>query len=319
MAAANLLAGVSRAAPPDAREPRGVRAGRLIATLVRRTRAGHPGRSSGLRRERHGSKGWRRAGPIVGWPRLDARGTLEHVPQGGATCLQPSPAPRTRARHPLRWPRIRRPVGTVRRTHRLALMLPLALALSAALAAAMLAALAPSPALAGTSLDARCDGVVLRSKPASSAHREGRLPQDARVVATTRRPRRQWHTQCGGASPRAGPGNRVVNVKARPRRSSTARRPSTGPPPCSTRLPVRSRPPAAASRLRTSPKATAPTKTRLPAGRGRSRRGTVPGGAWTFDCGGSKSGNGWYRITASTASPCAPCTGSARCTRRAGC
>ena len=247
MAAANLLAGVCGAAPPDAREPRGVRAGRLTATPVRRARAGHPGRWSGLRRERHGSKGWRRAGPIVGCPRLDARGTLEHVPQGGATCLQPSPAPRTRARHPLRWPRIRRPSApsgapiasrsccrsrwpSARRSRprcsppsRRRPRSPARASTRAATASCCAASRPPPP-----TARAACRRTRGSSRPGSSAARAG--------------------TPSAGARPtRAGPGIAWSASTARPRRSSTARRPCTGRRACSASSTGRSRPPAAAS------------------------------------------------------------------------
>ena len=70
MAAANLLAGVAGRAPPDAREPRGLRAGPPDGR-PRSSAAPSPGtpddRPASLG-DRHGAKGRRRAGPIVGWP-----------------------------------------------------------------------------------------------------------------------------------------------------------------------------------------------------------------------------------------------------------
>ena len=200
------------------------------------------------------------------------------------------PSPASVATHPAS-------VGTVRRTHRLALMLPLALALSAALAAAMLAALAPSPALAGTSLDARCDGVVLRSKPASSAHREGRLPQDARVVATRVVRGTRWHTQCGGASDTGRTWYRVVSVNGTSAQKLYGRKAVYG---AKSLFSVVYRPLEATCggvRLRTDSRTTATLKAKLPAGTRAIASGTVTGGKWTADCGGRISGNSWYRIT----------------------
>ena len=143
------------------------------------------------------------------------------------------------------------------------------IALGAALAAAMLGALAPASVLGGTSLDARCDGAALRSKPSSSSHREARLPRDARVVATKVVKGGHWKTQCARLVRRRP---QVVPRRQRQRQGGlagcTARRPSTAPGACSTSSTSRSRPPAAGS---------ACGRTRTPRPRRRSSCRPAPG------------------------------------------
>ena len=52
------------------------------------------------------------------------------------------------------------------------------------------------------------------------------------------------------------------------------------------------------ARLRTGPSTTAPTKTRLVTGTRVTATWAWRAASWSMDCGGSKSGHGWYRITA---------------------
>ena len=105
--------------------------------------------------------------------------------------------------------------GTARPAHRVGFLLPIAIALAGALAALLLGAVSPSPVLGGTSLDARCDGASLRSKPSSSSHREARLPRDARVVATKVVRGGRWATKCGGDSRDGRKWYRIVSVNGK--------------------------------------------------------------------------------------------------------
>ena len=118
-----------------------------------------------------------------------------------ATIARPKDAcksPATAATHPAT-------TGTVRNMLRAAVRLPLAMALIATVALAGLSALAPQTALGGTSLDAKCNGIVLRSKPSPSAGREGRIGNRATVVAVRTVVGSRWHTKCGGRSDKGHP------------------------------------------------------------------------------------------------------------------
>ena len=214
------------------------------------------------------------------------------------------------------------PAGTVRRAHRLALVLPLALALSAALAAAMLGALAPSSALGGTSLDARCDGVALRSKPSTSSHREARLPQ--------RRPGRR---DAGGQRRAlADPVRRLVRRRAA---AGTAWSASTASP--SQKLYGQKAVYGAPSLFRRRLHAARGGLRRRPAPHGHAghgdregqaagrRQGHRLGHASRADAGPPTAtarcrGTSWYRITQiGDRRACPRCSASRRCTRPAAC
>ena len=188
------------------------------------------------------------------------------------------------------------PAGTDRHARRLRFALPLALALGAALAAAMLGALAPSSVLGGTSLDARCDGAALRSKPSSSSHREARLPRDARVVATKVVKGGHWKTRCAGSDD-GRKWYRVVSVNGKAVSRLYGQKAVYGARSLFDVVYVPLQAACGGVRLRTDTHTSAKTKIKLPAGARVIASGTVSGGSWTADCDGRSRGNSWYRIT----------------------
>ena len=168
---------------------------------------------------------------------------------------------------------------------------------------------------------ASCDGVVLRSKPGSSAPTARGTPwqQDARVVAPEGRRRQAGTRSAGGGPTRAGPGTRspALNGKSR-QEAARPRGPCTGRRACSTSSTGRSRPPAAASGCAPRPHGRADEGPGWRPGVGVSASGTVTGGevdrrlrrpvspatAGT----GSREMGGRQRVL---------CTASRRCARRA--
>jgi lysozyme len=186
--------------------------------------------------------------------------------------------------------------GTDRPARRLRFALPLGIALGAAMAAAMLGALAPSSVLGGTSLDARCDGAALRSKPSTSSHREARLPRDARVVATKVVRGGRWQTQCGGASD-GRKWYRVVSVNGKAVSRLYGQKAVYGPRSLFDIVYVPLETVCGGVRLRTDTDTSAKTKIKLPVGARVIASGTVSGGSWTADCDGRIRGTSWYRIT----------------------
>ena len=205
---------------------------------------------------------------------------------------QPSHAPGTppipagSARH--RRPRSARAVAT-----------PIVVSLVAALLLAFAAVVVPSSTLGATSATARCDGAALRTKPSAAATRVARVGAGTKVVAVSLVRGGKWHVRCAGssASGRSWWKITLINDKRRRRRATTG--PTCTPPRrCSRRSRSSSRPPAAAP-------ACGPPRGRPPPPRRGSRtapasrrRGSSPGDHWSVSCGGSKSGKGWYRITA---------------------
>ncbi len=186
--------------------------------------------------------------------------------------------------------------ATDRPARRLRLGVPLGIALGAALAAAMLGALAPASVLGGTSLDARCDGAALRSKPSSSSHREARLPRDARVVATKVVRGGHWKTQCAG-SDNGRKWYRVVSVNGKSVSKLYGQKAVYGARSLFDVVSVPLEAVCGGVRLRTDTHTSANMKIKLAAGARVIASGTVSGGSWTVDCGGRISGKSWYRIT----------------------
>jgi GH25 family lysozyme M1 (1,4-beta-N-acetylmuramidase) len=187
--------------------------------------------------------------------------------------------------------------GTARPAHRVGFLLPIAIALAAALAALLLGAVSPPPVLGGTSLDARCDGASLRSKPSSSSHREARLPRDARVVATKVVRGGRWATSCGGNSRDGRTWYRIVSVNGKAVSKLYGQKAVFGAKGVFTVVSIPLESACGGVRLRTDARTTAPSRMKLPAGTRVVASGTVSGGKWTADCDGRSSGNGWYRIT----------------------
>ena len=181
--------------------------------------------------------------------------------------------------------------------HRLRFVAPLGIALAAALAAAMLGALAPASVLGGTSLDARCDGAALRSKPSSSSHREARLPRDARVVATRVVRGGHWKTQCGGSSHDGRKWYRVVSVNGKSVSRLYGQKAVYGARSLFDVVYIPLQTACGGVRLRTDTRTSAPAKIKLPAGARVIASGTLSGGRWTADCNGQVRGTTWYRVT----------------------
>jgi GH25 family lysozyme M1 (1,4-beta-N-acetylmuramidase) len=176
-------------------------------------------------------------------------------------------------------------------------LLPLAIALAAAFAALMLGAFAPSPVLGGTSLDARCDGTSLRSKPSASSHREARLPRDARVVATKVVRGSRWATSCGGDSRDGRKWYRIVSVNGKAVSKLYGQKAVYGAKGVFDVVSIPLQAACDGVRLRTDSRTAAPSKIKLPAGAKAVASGTVSGGKWDADCDGRVTGTSWYRIT----------------------
>ena len=204
---------------------------------------------------------------------------------------QPSHAPGTppdragSARH--RRPRSARAVAT-----------PIVVSLVAALLLAFGAALIPASALGATSATARCDGAALRTRPSATATRVARVGAGTKVVAVLRVTGGRWHLKCAGStsSGRSWWKITIVNGKtAKSRYNRTVVYAASG---LFKATPTMLQAACQGARLRTAPSTSARTKTQLANGARVTATWAVPGDHWSFTCGGSKSGKGWYRITA---------------------
>ena len=201
-------------------------------------------------------------------------------------CQSPTPA----ATHPA-------PTGTVRSTLRALVRVPLVAAVIAVVALTALSGIAPATALGGTNLDPKCDGIVLRSKPSTTAAREGRIGSKASVVAVETVSGGRWHTKCGGHSDKGHRWYKIVSVNGKSAKALYGTRRVYAPRSLFNvvYMPLEAR--CDGVLLRTSPRKGAPSKLKLAEGVRVRASGTVPGGDWATDCGGSSSGHSWYRIT----------------------
>lgn len=210
-----------------------------------------------------------------------------------ATIARPKDAcqsPATAATHPAT-------TGTVRNMLRAAVRLPLVMALIATVALAGLSALAPQTALGGTSLDAKCNGIVLRSKPSPAADRKGRIGNRATVVAVGTVVGARWHTKCGGRSDKGHRWYKIVSINGKSVQSLYGRRHVYA---ARSQFSVITMPLEAACngvRLRSDTRKGAPSKLKLAVGVRVTASSTVSGGNWSADCGRVSSGHSWYRIT----------------------
>jgi GH25 family lysozyme M1 (1,4-beta-N-acetylmuramidase) len=93
--------------------------------------------------------------------------------------------------------------------HRLAACLGALLALSLVLSSV------PAPALAATTLAARCDGVNLRARPSTSASIKRRIREGVRVVATAKVTGGRWATRCAGRSAAGRTWYRITSINGR--------------------------------------------------------------------------------------------------------
>ncbi len=199
-------------------------------------------------------------------------------------------SPTTVATHPA-------PVGTVRLTLRAAVRVPIVMAIVATVALAALTAIAPPSVFGGTTLDPKCDGVVLRAKPSSSSTRKARISGDARVVAVGTVRGGRWHTKCGGHSDRGRQWYKIVSVNGKSASSLYGRKHVYAARSLFSVVYLPLEAACDGARLRTSPRSGAPAKLKLAAGVKVTASGTVSGGRWSVDCNGSSSGTSWYRVT----------------------
>ncbi len=161
-------------------------------------------------------------------------------------------------------------------------------------------AVAPPPALAASTLAARCDGVKLRTRPATTARTLRSLSAGAKVTAVAKVSGSRWSIRCAGRSSSGSSWWRITSINGRSVKSlygvsyvygatglfKTAITPATLEAACT------------GVSLRTGPKTTATVKRKLAAGTDVRVYGTVTGGSWKATCNGSaKSGVTWYRIT----------------------
>ena len=204
---------------------------------------------------------------------------------------QPSHAPGTppdragSARH--RRPRSARAVAT-----------PIVVSVVAALLLAFAAALIPASALGATSATARCDGAALRTKPSATATRVARVGAGTKVVAVSLVRGGKWHVRCAGSSATGRSWWKITVINNKTAKTRYNRTYVYAASTLFKAIPVKLQAACSGARLRTAPRATAPTRTRLANGARVTATWIVPGDHWSFSCGGSKSGRGWYRITA---------------------
>jgi GH25 family lysozyme M1 (1,4-beta-N-acetylmuramidase) len=161
-------------------------------------------------------------------------------------------------------------------------------------------AMAPPPALAASTLAARCDGVKLRTKPTSTARTLRSLSAGAKVTAVAKVSGSRWSVRCASSSSSGSSWWRITSINGRSVKSlygvsyvygatglfKTAITSATLEAACG------------GVSLRTGPKTTATLKRTLTVGTDVKVYGTVTGGAWKTTCNGSaSSGTTWYRIT----------------------
>lgn len=170
--------------------------------------------------------------------------------------------------------------------------------LVAALLLSLASTLVPAGALGATNATARCDGAGLRTKPATTSTRVARVDAGTKVVAIARVRGGKWHVRCAGSSATGRTWWKIAVINGKTASQRYHHRYVYAASTLFKATPVQLQAACGGARLRTGPRATAPTKTRLANGTRVTGTWLVPGGAWSFNCGGSKSGHGWYRITA---------------------
>jgi len=160
--------------------------------------------------------------------------------------------------------------------------------------------IAPAPALAASTLAARCDGVSLRARPSAISHRYRILAAGAKVVAVAKVSGSRWSVRCAGVSSSGSSWWRITSINGRSVKSlygvsyvygatglfRTVIRPTALQTACS------------GVALRTSARTTGTLKVRLAAGVLVTGYGAVTGGRFSATCAGKAlSGTTWWRIT----------------------
>ncbi len=173
-----------------------------------------------------------------------------------------------------------------------ALLVAVTLVLTAALGSG------PSPAMAATTLQAKC-AANLRTSASTAARLRVTIPAGTRVVATTTVTGGRWSTSCGGAAK----GTRwyrissINGVSVKARYGVTYLYSAAGL--FRTYVaPVKLAAACSGVNIRTSASTTATAKARLTTGSLVIATGTITGKAWSATCGSTaSSGSAWYRIT----------------------
>ncbi len=161
-------------------------------------------------------------------------------------------------------------------------------------------AVAPTPALAASTIAARCDGVSLRARPSSTSRLYRTLKAGTKVVAVAKVSGSRWSVRCGGVSSSGSSWYRLTSINGRSVKSLYGVSYVYGAAALfkSVITPVALETACSGVSLRTAAKTSATRKVRLAAGTLVTGYGTVTGGAWSTTCAGKAlSGTSWRRIT----------------------
>jgi hypothetical protein len=178
--------------------------------------------------------------------------------------------------------------------------LPLVL-LVAGLAIALtgVAALRPAPALALSTLAARCDGVALRARPSTSATKLTTLSKGMKVVAVDKVSGGSWRTACAGTTATGSSWYKITVANGKDVRTRFGVSYVYGASSLFKKLYSMSYKKTACDgvSLRTRASTDATRKATLSAGTKVTVIGTVSGGSWRASCAGNAvSGSSWYKI-----------------------
>ncbi len=161
-------------------------------------------------------------------------------------------------------------------------------------------AIDPASTLAATTLATRCDGVSLRSKPSSAAHRYRILPAGAKVVASAKVTGTRWSTRCGGVSSSGSSWWRISSINGRSVKSLFGVSYVYGATGLFRTVISRTALQTVCSgvALRTTARTSGTMKVRLGAGALVTGYGMVPAGSYSATCAGKAvSGAAWWRIS----------------------
>jgi len=160
-------------------------------------------------------------------------------------------------------------------------------------------AMRPAPTLALSTFATKCDGVVLRSRPYSSATNLATLSKGIRVVAVDKVSGGSWRTTCAGTTATGSSWYKITVANGKDVRTRFGLSYVYGASSLFQKLYSMSYKKTACDgvNLRTRASTDGTTKATLPAGTKVTVIGTVSGGSWSANCGGTGvSGSSWYKI-----------------------
>ena len=157
----------------------------------------------------------------------------------------------------------------------------------------------PAPALALSTFATKCDGVVLRSRPYTSATKLATLSKGIKVVAVDKVSGGSWRTICAGTTATGSSWYKITVANGKDVRSRFGVSYVYGASSLFQKLYSMSYKKTACDgvNLRTRASTDGTKKATLPAGTKVTVIGTVSGGSWSATCSGNGlSGSSWYKI-----------------------